>query len=557
MDSIGKISRRGFLGLASATAAGAALGAWVSADPAGALRRRAAATVTSGPPGPGPVRGGRYGGIVHVAWQTAPNSLDPALGYNIPAWTGLTTLLFTPLYQFDAHGDPAPALAADMPTLTNGGRTYTIPLRKGAKFSNGRPIVAGDYVYSWTRVLTPKVGSWASTYLQPIVGSTAVTSTKSSVLSGVKALDDYTLQMTLQEPTITFLSNSLAQPYMAAVPQEAVTSLGSRFGTQPVGSGAFVVSSFSTADETVSFVPNDHFFWRGLPYLSGVQFHWGVNAQLSLLQLEKDTIQIIGTGIGPALAAEVKAKPSLNKYTETIFENASAWVALNCASGALSDARVRIALNWATDRAALSKVTHGEWTASGYPLPNHLTSYHRTAKPFGYDPGRARSLLAEAGASNLRFKFLNSGGDPWAELAELLQQQWKDVGVTLDVDTVSTVAEETIVSKKPLAVGSYSTVYYMVSATALTLIVPNWTSTGASNTGGYSNAALDKLVVKARSQTTLAESNEYVAKIEEALVADPPAVFLFDVGYLAGRSPSLHNFQYNGYTGTYYDRLWL
>jgi ABC-type transport system substrate-binding protein len=555
MDSGRTMSRRGFLGLASTSAAGAALGVWTSPAPVGALRGRAAtAPITSGPPGPGTVRGGRHGGVVHVAWPTGPNSFDAALGYNLTAWSAITCLLFTPLYAFSGQdGGPAPALAAAMPRITNGGMTYTIPLRKGAKFSNGRPIMADDYVYSWTRVLDPKVASWASSYLQPIVGSTAVMNGKSSVLSGVKALDDYTLQITLQEPTFIFLT-SLTQSYAAAVPREAVKTLGKGFGTHPVGQGPFIVSSYSTANQTASFVPNPHFFWKGLPYLSGVQFHWGVNENLEVVQLERNTVQILGTGIN---AAQVKAEPSLRKYTEKLPSPGMAWVALNCGPGPLADARVRVALNWATDRAALSKATSGAWTAWGYPVPKGLSNYHHVASPFGYDPGRARSLLAEAGASKLAFTFLTSGGDPWTRLAQILQQQWKDVGVSLNIRTVSTSALTTISKSTPLSVGSFEDLQYMISESALTLIIPNWTSTGSENSIDYKNTTVDKLVGEAQAQTTLTGSNAYVAKIEQALVDDPPGVFLLAPGYLAGRSPSVHNFHYRSFTGFYFDRMWL
>ncbi|MGH9303223.1 MAG: ABC transporter substrate-binding protein [Acidimicrobiales bacterium] len=553
------ITRRRFLGLLSAGAGATALSACGSGTPATTKTTGApkGAKVTSGAPGPGPVSGGRYGGTVDVAWNSEANSFDPALGYNLQAWDALTCLLYTPLYQFSGqYGGAAPAIAAALPEISKDGTRYVIRLRPGAVFSNGRPIVADDYIYSWTRLLDPKLASWASSYLDPIEGAPAVAAGKSKVLPGVKALDDHTIEVRLSAASFTFL-NVLAQPYSAAVPREVVEQRGSHFGTNPVGNGPFVLTGYSTSNQTATFAANKHYAWKGLPYLSGVTYHWGVNSQLELLQLEKASIEVIGDGIGPSLAAQVEAEPNLRVYVDSIKDNATAWIALNCASGPLSDVRVRKALNWATDREAIAKVTHGEWTAWGYPLPGELADYERIVKPFGYDVKLAKSLLSEAGASHLRIKFLTDGSDPWPDVSQIIQEQWKAIGVDFVIDTVSTNAYDTITTTLPLRTDSFADDYYMVQPSALDLIMPNYTANGAYNTVGYKNPAIDHLVAKAEAQTTLAASNHYVAEIEKALVEDPPSVFLFNVGFLAGRSPRLHNYQYRGETGSYYDRMWL
>ena len=86
-------------------------------------------------------------------------------------------------------------------------------------------------------------------------------------------------------------------------------------------------------------------------------------------------MEIIGDGIGATLAAQVQAESNLAKYVDRFPVNATAWIQLNCAKGPLADTRVRQALNWATDRAAVTKVAHGVYKASGYPLPSNLAEY--------------------------------------------------------------------------------------------------------------------------------------------------------------------------------------
>jgi peptide/nickel transport system substrate-binding protein len=372
----------------------------------------------------------------------------------------------------------------------------------------------------------------------------------------VKALDDHTVEVRLEQPTFTFL-NTLAQPYMAAVPREVVEKDGAEFGTHPTSTGPFVLHSYSRSAQSATFIRNPHYAWKGLPYLGGVNYHWGVNEQLELLQLEQGNVEIIGDGIGATLAAQVQAESNLAKYADRFPVNATAWIQLNCASGPLADTRVRQALNWATDRAAVTKVAHGVYKASGYPLPSNLAEFSRTAKPFTYDPARARSLLAQAGVKKLQMGFVTDGSDPWAEIAQVLQQQWAAFGVHLTINTMSSSAYYTLTTTSPLRTQSYQDDYYMTQPSALDLIIPNFTSGGSYNYSGYKNATVDSLTTQAEQQTTLAKSNVYVAKIEEALAADPPAVFMADIGFLAGRSPKLRNFQYRGETGSYYGRMWM
>jgi peptide/nickel transport system substrate-binding protein len=550
-----KLSRRELLGAGALGAAAlglAACGGTVAPQSSGH-----GAKVAAGPPGPGPFSGGSYGGSVTTGWLDEANSYDPALGYNAQAWEAIACLLNTPLYMFGGSYGPAePALADGMPEVSADGTHYVIHLRKGARFSNGRPVVADDYVYSWTRVLDPKVASWASTYLYPIEGSDKVVNGKSKTVSGLSATDDYTLEVRLTSPVFTFL-NYLAQPFMAAVPQEAVESLGSRFGTNPVGTGPFMVKSYNTADQKATFVRNPYYPWKGLPYLSEVKYTWGLNENLELLQLQQGAIDIIGDGIGSDVMGQVDADHSLKSYVVDVTLNATSWVALNLAKAPLNNKLVRSALNWGTDREALARVTHGLYAASGYPLPSNLTAYHSITTPFGYDLPKAKSLLAQAGVSNFSLQFLTDGESPWEDIAQLLQQQWKQLGITLNIDTVSESAWDTITTTLPLRTAAFQDIYEMVQPSALDLIIPCYTTGGGYNTVSYSNPQLDALVTKAQDQTSLAASNVYVAQIEKLLAEDAAAVFLFDVRFPVGRGPSLRNFQYQGYSGTRYERLWV
>lgn len=551
-----RVSRRGFL---AAGVLGATAGSLAGCGGGGASKgtRHGGARVSSGPPGPGTVSGGSYGGSVTVGWLDAANSYDSAVGWNDQAWGAISCLLNTPPYMFaEEFGDLQPALAAALPKVSDDGLHYTIELRSDVKFSNGEAVTAADYVYAWTRVLDPKVASWASSYLAPIVGSEDVVNGKTSRLAGVRASGEHVLHVTLSEPTFAFL-NYLAEPFMAPVPPAAVAKLGKSWAVRPVGTGPFVVSSYSNSNQRSTFSRNPHYPWKGLPYLDQVEFTWGLNENLALLQLQQGEIDIVGDGIGSSVMPEVQTQSSLKRFVQVYAQNATDWIDLNVKVPQLADPRVRQALNWATDREALAKITHGVFVASGYPLPDNLLEFTHRVSPFGYDPDKARSLLHSAGVSTLSFGLLTDGEDPWQDVLQLLQQQWENLGIHLEVKTVGASAWGTETTTVPLHIDSFQDDYFMDQPSALDLIIPNFTTGGSYNTTGYSNAALDALVKKAQAQRTLRESNVYVEEIEKELVKDPPGVFLFDATFPCGRSPKLKNFQYQSYFGPRYERMWL
>ena len=127
-----------------------------------------------------------------------------------------------------------------MPTITKGGTVYTIPLRKNVLFHNGRPVVASDYQYSWTRLLDPKLASWASSYVYTIKGAKELFEKKAQKLTGVRVVDPHTIEVTLIQPDVTFLY-ALTQPFMAPVPREVVAKYGKDFSTHAVGNWPFAL----------------------------------------------------------------------------------------------------------------------------------------------------------------------------------------------------------------------------------------------------------------------------------------------------------------------------
>jgi peptide/nickel transport system substrate-binding protein len=557
--------RRGFLRLTGAAGllgalAGCSYGAQAAASqsaPGGGVRIREYV------PGPQPVSGGRYGGTVAVVWSDPPNSFDPAVGYNLTAWDAITELVyFGGLMAYDKQlGGPVPNIAAAPPVMSADSTTMTFKLSEGVKFHNGRDIIAGDFIYSWERMLTPALASWATSYLTSIVGANAMIAGKAKQLEGVEAPDDHTLVVHLTAPDFTIL-NALALPMTAPVPREEVERLGdTKFGQTPVGYGPFRIVSYDSAAQTATFERFDQYMYPGLPYLDSVTYRWGVDPDVQLLQLQNGVVDLLGPGIPSSQAAHVLATPSLAALTQQRPSPGNLWLTIYLDQEPFKNQKVRQALNWAVDREAIGRVTYGTFTPWGSPFPAQIANFTATFTPYGYNPAKARQLLAEAGYPNGFSAVLTvNADDPYPTIAQIVQGQLAEVGVRLSLNQVSSNA---LLSLEESAQTGGSRLqldtddWYEVQPTPADEVDGLYVTGASSNYNSYSNPQVDALAAEARKSFDETARNKLYAQIQRIIGEDAPFVFLESALWLAGVGPRIHNYQYRGETYSYYDRMWV
>src|SRR5690625_4736896 len=152
----------------------------------------------------------KYGGTWMGAIANDPDTLDPA--YSVAAVSGeLIALLYDGLVGFDAEGRAVPGLAKEW-TISDDNLTYTFYLVDNAYFHNGNHFTAADVKYSFERVLHPDTLSPREWVLDRIAGAQAFMAGEASEVTGIKVLDDYTVEITLEEPFSPFLT-MLGMPY--------------------------------------------------------------------------------------------------------------------------------------------------------------------------------------------------------------------------------------------------------------------------------------------------------------------------------------------------------
>ncbi|MDX6377181.1 MAG: hypothetical protein QOE98_1484, partial [Gaiellaceae bacterium] len=226
-----------------------------------------------GVPGP-PAEGGTPGGKLVVVFQAEGNSNDPAIGYTGTSWDSICNLTYAPLYTYSENNDPQPQCAVDLPQISADGLIYTIPLREGVTFHNGRAVTAEDSLYAWDRVLDPANESWAASYIYTIQGAKERYEDGAKTVTGLKVLNPRTIQITLVQPDVTFLY-ALTQPFMAPVPKEEVEKYGKDFQAHVVGNGPFKLTTYNPGGQTMLFDRHTGYHWPGLPYVDQVEYRWG------------------------------------------------------------------------------------------------------------------------------------------------------------------------------------------------------------------------------------------------------------------------------------------
>jgi peptide/nickel transport system substrate-binding protein len=565
-----EFDRRGFLRLTGAAGAVGAIGG------AGPLLA-ACSSGASGPspkskkgiqigehvPGPQPVSGGRRGGTVKVAWVDPPDSFDPAVGANLTGWDCVTELVyFGALMAYDGQfGGPVPNLAAVPPAISQDGKTLTFRIRPGVKYHNGQTIVAADFKYAWERTLDPKTQSWGASYLASVAGAGDITSGKTKQLAGVEVKGDSTLVVHLTAPDFTVL-NALTLPITAPVPSGEVARLGKAWGQRPVGYGPFKITSYDSAAQTARFERNPDYFYAGLPYLDAVEYHWGVDPQIELLQLEHGDIDIIGDGIPASSAAQVLASPTLKSLArETSSPGNLYFTMYPTGVPAFGSKLVRQAMNWAINKEALGKITYGTSTPWGAPFPSHLADFTPTFKPYGYDPAMAKRLLAQAGYKHgFSFTLTVASDPPFPSIAQVVQQQLRAVGVHVAINQVGANALyslEYAEQKGSKKLQMSTDLWYMVQPTPADEVDAIYVTKASSNFNGYSNPEVDRLAKQAASDFNPISRNKIYAKIQQLIGEDAPFIFIASTDFLAGVSKRVQNYRYRAETYSYYDRMWV
>jgi oligopeptide transport system substrate-binding protein len=330
--------------------------------------------------------------------------LDPAL-ISTPADVDLMRNVFSGLYRFDDQLHEVPDLAVGMPDVSPDGLTYTFHLRQNAQFSNGDPITADDFIYSWNRAAV-KQGDYAWLF-NVVAGYQDVADGRSSQLSGLAKIDDYTFASTLTKPAGYWLTEVALWPFWV-VDQKVIASAGEdAWFTKAetlVGSGPFRMATRAPG-ESMDFVPVPG--WYGGSTGSITRVHVQVLADLSaqITQYDAGVFSVIGyarQGLSAAAATTYTSDPNLAKELELVPTGSTFWVGFNLKTGPFAGVDTgkagRHAFSTAIDRKALVDAVCNQGTACMAATGGLISKGMQGYLGDGTDPGvkfDAAAALAE------------------------------------------------------------------------------------------------------------------------------------------------------------------
>lgn len=376
----------------------------------------------------------RQGGAYRILASSDIPSLDAALAFDYIDWWASSMLVYNRLYSFDAGGKLFADLAAGMPEISSDRLTYTIPLRKGVKFHNGREVTATDVKFSLDRTADVKLASPGGSYNSNIVGYDEVAAGTATGLAGVKVLDPSTVQITLKQPQAVF-PGVLAVGTNGIVPQDEVTKAGKDWGTATViGTGPFKLSEWRTGEKLV-FERNPDFFRTGAAYLDRVEIQVNVEASVSVLRWENGEAEYVYT-VPAAELARIRSDPVLKDRMRIGPSLIFSYLEFRIAKP-FDDVHVRQAASMAIDKQTLAERSQNGVALDGI-YPSRLLQYDPAFKAkYAYNPEQAKRLLVDAGfADGVKGVKFWAGSSPNNNITgELIQADLKDAGIEAEIVT--------------------------------------------------------------------------------------------------------------------------
>ena len=463
----------------------------------------------------------KTGGVYRVPLPWSPANLDPPFTTDIYSVT-LIQQIFDGLVQFDQSLNIAPNLATSW-TVSGDQLTYTFTLRKDARFHNGRFVKADDFVYSFTRILDPGEQAGALSFFKKVKGASSYRNGKNKQVEGFKALGAHTLEITLSEPFAPFLS-VLAMSDGKVVPREEVERLGKKFGLNPVGTGPFRLESWEGDRIVLRANPDYH---EGPPHLDRVVYTIYAGAQRQKILQEFLANRLEEAAVFGADREEM-AKTTVYQFVRKPSLSLQ-FYGMNCTSALLKDKRVRQALGWAINKEEIIReVFKDQFIPAETILPPGMTGYTPENAAYGYNPKRAKELLAKAGygpsQKKLSLTLLSASKSNVAqkELA-MVAADLAAVGVELQIkyETDWPTFEATLNS------GKFQLYRYFWSADIpdpdnfLNVICG---SDSLYNFMRYSNPRVDRLLTKALVETDIIKRVRLYREAEGMILEDAPMI---------------------------------
>lgn len=473
-----------------------------------------------------------------------PASLDPHLVEDTVGGA-IVVDLFEGLTRSGPSGDTEPAMARSW-SSSDKNLTWIFRLREDGRWSDGTSVTAHDFVYGWRRAVDPKVGSNYAYYIESAGVENAaaiIAGEKAPETLGVRAVDDFTFEVSLGEP-ITYLPDMTVHYTMFPAPRNAIEAHGADW-TRPgnmVSNGAYQLESWYLGEKLVA-ARNPHYRDNDGTIIDRVVYLPIESSSAELQRYASGELHMTSTVPVSQMARLKKERPDELVMVPSI---ATYMYAFNVRRPPFDDVRVRRALTYAIDRNVIvSYITRGNQMPAYTLTPAYVSGFDfRQPEYATWSQTRrdeeARRELQKAGYNEdnpLEFELLYNTDESHKALAIVVSQMWKEkLGARV---TISNLEWKTFLSEKQA--GNYGMARfgwkgdYNEASTFLTLL----TSDSGNNDGGWSNPEYDQLLKDARSSP---DPNPYYVKAEAILWQEFPVLPVYFNTTVALVSPLLKGY---------------
>lgn len=475
---------------------------------------------------------------LRVMIEDQPATLDPGQS-QYPYESAVLRAISEPLLK------PSPDLSGVVPAaaqsydVSSNGTVFVFHLRKNAMYWDGQPVLAQDFVYAWQRLIDPRLAAPNETFFADAVLNgervslmdpqrDAATIDAALNTLGLKAVDDYTFQVTLAhaDPAFIWLA---AMPAAAPVRKDIVAKDGnawSTFASSLVTNGPFEVTEMVKNDH-ITVIPNPH-YWGPRPTLKSIEFVVANDGAVALGKYRSGDLDEIT--VQPAQAAEVAADSSLSHDLVRTPDLTVYWITFRVNAPLAGNVKVREAIAEAINRDAFVKdIFQGQGIGTDSFIPKGMEGYDPNLSGQKFDVAQARATLAGAGVSAAQLSTMKFSYDQSSDFgkatAKFVHDQLK---ANLGADIVLQGLDTNTLSSH-LGSGEFQ----LAGPMGWTADYPDpadwydiFTTTSSNDLPFYQNQQYDNFVRAARNDMSPARRDQEYQQAQQMLASDVPVVFL-------------------------------
>ncbi|WP_027339338.1 ABC transporter substrate-binding protein [Halonatronum saccharophilum] len=501
----------------------------------------------------------RYGGTFQGRLSSDPPTLDPAHATDTTSTKAIGNI-FDGLVRYDEELNVVPAIAKDW-DISDDALTWTFYLKDNVYFHDGNHLTADDVVFTFSRILDPKTQSPRAWLFDRVEGAQAFQSGEVDAVSGLKALDDYTVEITLAEPFTPFLS-VLTMEVASIVSPEAVKEYGDDFTRNPVGAGPFKFTSWRNDHQLVLEKYEDYYI-EGRPYLDEIVFRIISESSPAFAEYEQGNIYEMADGDIPD--GQMQRVLNADEFVDELINVpllGTYYFGFNNEVEPFDNKKVRQAINYALNRDTIADVLmNGTVEPASGILPPGMPGYNEEIEGYGFDVDKAKELLAEAGYPDGlpgTYELAYNTGDSHQSIAEALQRNLKSIGVDVELINMEwgTYIEKTDSGDTEMFRMAWIAAY----ADADYFLYPLFHSDnvgGAGNDAFYRNPEVDQMLDRARGMEPGQERIELYQEIESIIVDDAPWIPVYHYARVGLVKPFVNNYTVVGTGILPYTDVWL